>query len=76
MKKGIIEICEARICMPCALDMESTIYLVRYRGEAKKGERCERCGKVGMTFRYQYTMKGAELIRRGLVEPPSYMKEE
>lgn len=69
MKKGVNCICWARLCMPCALEMEQTIYLIRYRGKAYK-DTCERCGKQTMTFSYQYTMKGAELIRRGLVDAP------
>ena len=74
MKKGIMEICWARICMPCAYDMEQT-YLVRFRGNPVKGK-CERCGKDTLIFRYQYTMKGAELIRRGYAKPPRWMEEK
>lgn len=68
MKKGINCICWARTCIPCSVDMED-IYLVRRRGEAKRAN-CERCGKETMTLKIQYTMKGAELIRRGLVDAP------
>ena len=74
MKKAIFDIEWARMCMPCAYDMEQT-YLVRFRGNPIKGK-CERCGKEALIFQYQYTMKGAELIRRGYTEPPAYMKEE
>ena len=72
MKKGINCICWARICMPCGHEMEQTIYLVRYRGEPKKNTVCERCGKITMTHKYQYTMKGEEILRRGIKEtdPP------
>ena len=69
MKKGINCCPYARLCMPCAFDMEQTIYLVRCRGEAGKGK-CERCGKTTMTLKYQYTMKGEEMIRRGVVDSP------
>ena len=69
MKKGINCCPVERICIPCAFDMEQTIYLVRCRGDGKR-DVCARCGKHTMTLKYQYTMKGAELIRRGLVDAP------
>ncbi len=69
MKKGINCCPVARICLSCALEMEQTIYLVRYRGDHAKGK-CERCGKITITSKVQYTMKGAEMIRRGLVDAP------
>ena len=74
MKKAIFDIEWARMCMPCAYEMEQ-VYLVRFRGNPVKGK-CERCGKEGLIFRYQYTMKGSELIRRGYAEPPEWMKEK
>lgn len=74
MKKAIFDIEWARVCIPCAYHMED-IYLVQRRGGARPAN-CERCGKKTMTLRIQYTMKGAELIRRGYAEPPEWMKEE
>lgn len=70
MKKGVNCICWARMCMSCAFDMEQTEYLVRCRGDSQKNTVCERCGKILMTHKYQYTMKGEALIRRGLVDAP------
>jgi len=69
MKKGINCCPVARLCSDCATDMEETIYLVRDRGDAKKAP-CERCGKIAMASRVQYTMKGAEMKRRGLEDAP------
>ena len=64
MMSGINEIGVARICVPCALDMEPT-FVMRCMGEAKKGN-CERCGKPAMTLIYRYTMRGWEMVRRGI----------
>lgn len=74
MKRAIDEICWARVCIPCSLDMED-IYLVRRRGDGKRTI-CERCGKESMTLKVQYFMKGAERIRRGYEKPPRWMEEE
>lgn len=70
MKKGINCICWARTCIPCSVEMEYT-HLVRRRGDAKRAT-CERCGKETMTLKIQYTMKGTEILRRGIKEtdPP------
>lgn len=69
MKKGINCCPVARLCSDCEADMEATIYLVQNRGGVAKGK-CERCGRITMTSKVQYTMKGAEMIRRGVVDSP------
>lgn len=64
MKKGICEVCYARLCPACALDMEPA-YFVNCLGELRRGN-CERCGKTTTTMVYRYLMTGAEMKRRGL----------
>lgn len=64
MKEGICEICYARLCIPCGVEMEITHFVNRL-GEVWRGQ-CERCGKKTMTMKYRYLMRGAEMKRRGL----------
>ena len=64
MKKGINEIGVARMCISCAVDME-TAFVMRCMGGVGKGD-CERCGKSVMTLIYRYTLRGHEYDRRGI----------
>ena len=64
MKKGICEVCYARLCPTCVEDMKPA-YFVNYLGRERRGS-CERCGKSAMTAFYRYLMTGAEMKRRGL----------
>lgn len=64
MMSGINEIGVARMCVPCAVDMEPT-FVMRCMGAAGKGD-CHRCGKHTMTLTYRYTLRGHEYDRRGI----------
>lgn len=64
MKKGICEVCYARLCPTCAEDMKPA-YFVNYLGKERRGS-CERCGRPAWTSLYRYLMTGAEMKRRGL----------
>lgn len=65
MMSGINEIGVARICPSCGLDMEPT-FVMRCMGEMREGD-CERCGKKSrITMIYRYTMRGWEMVRRGI----------
>ena len=64
MMSGINEIGVARICEPCALDMEPS-FVTHCMGSVAKGD-CERCGRQTMTLIYRYTLRGHEYDKRGI----------
>lgn len=63
MKAGIWEICRARLCPACALEMEPE-YVMRCDGGLRKTG-CDRCGKETTTMDYRYTMNRRGLEKRG-----------
>ncbi len=65
MNNGIGTIGEARLCMPCQIDMAPE-YVIRCMGQQRQ-DLCDRCHKVyPVTMVFKYTMKGKEKERRGL----------
>lgn len=64
MRPAIEEVCRARLCLDCQLQMEQT-HLLRCDGQMRRAA-CERCGAEKPTLAYRYLMRGAELRRRGL----------
>ena len=65
MKKGICEVCVARLCPVCVEDMKPA-YFMNNLGKERKSGSCERCGRSVRTSLYRYLMTGAEMKRRGL----------
>ena len=64
MKKGICEVCYARLCPICVEDMKPA-YFVNNLGKERRGN-CERCGRSVWTSLCRYLLTGAEMRRRGL----------
>ena len=54
MDKAINKICTARLCIPCALDMEET-HVLRCMGKQTR-DPCQRCGQSTVTLEYRYTL--------------------
>ena len=67
MNRGIWEIGQARLCLPCQAAMAHD-YVMRCMGELRRGV-CERCGKEAAgTMLYSYTMNKRGLKRIGRLD--------